>query len=202
MSTAQKLIVYAMFIGASAQGVSAQDSTRLWRHPNLVKTNLFAPVSLFYERALNRRVALQGSIRWLSYTNRHPVNFVNVALEGRFYLNNSKWLLTKEHPCGFYVSPYLKARSLRYINEIGYGFNKVGDLDEIIIKSIGFGGTVGHQWVGQKGFTGDVFLGVGAMPPGLSHYHHTFRYSTVMSTNGFDYHSMDLRAGISLGYAF
>ncbi|WP_256366002.1 hypothetical protein [Spirosoma sp. KCTC 42546] len=40
------------------------------------------------------------------------------------------------------------------------------------------------------------------MPAGLSTYQHTMRYSTVISTNGFDYHRLDLRAGVSLGYSF
>ncbi|QMW04875.1 DUF3575 domain-containing protein [Spirosoma foliorum] len=203
MPTRLRLVVYSLLLSAAtSNSLSAQDSTRRWSRPNLVKTNLFAPVSLFYERALSERFALQGSVRWLSYYERHNVNFVNVALEARFYLNDSYWLQHKDHPAGLYLSPYLKARSLTYINEIGYGFNKVGDLDEVIIKSIGFGGTIGYQWVSRNGFTVDAFLGIGAMPAGLSSYEHTMRYSTVISTNGFTFHSLDSRAGISLGYSF
>ncbi|WP_460670868.1 hypothetical protein [Larkinella ripae] len=182
--------------------VSAQDSARLWRRPNGLKTNLIAPFSLFYERALTQRFALQGSIRWLRYRNPHPENFVNVAVEGRLYLDNRNWLRSKGHPAGFYVSPYLKARRLQLINEIGYGFNKVGDLDEVIIRSIGCGVTVGHQWVARRGFTGDLFVGAGALPQTLSEYRHTQRYGTVRSTSGFEFHSIDLRIGICLGWAF
>ncbi|QDK81585.1 hypothetical protein EXU85_24425 [Spirosoma sp. KCTC 42546] len=140
MAVLLRLTVYIIFVSAATNSdLSAQDSTRHWHRPNGIKTNLLAPVSLFFERALTERFALQGSIRWLSYTERHPVHFVNVALEARFYLNDAHWLAKQAHPAGLYVSPYLKARSLKYINEIGWGFNKVGDLDEVIIQSIGFG---------------------------------------------------------------
>ena len=174
----------------------------MWARPSVLKTNLLAPVSLFYERTLTRHLALQASARWLSYTARHNQWFVNAALEARFYLDGAKRLEAHPHTAGFYMSLYLKARYLRYINEIGYGFNKVGDLDEVVIRSLGFGLTLGHQWVGRRGFTGDVFIGGGTLPPALSQYEHTMRYSGVTSTNGFDYYSLDLRVGVSLGYAF
>lgn len=157
---------------------------------------------MFYERALARRFTLQASARWLNYSQRQPVHFVNIALEARFYLNQTAWLQNKAHPAGLYVSPYIKARRLRYINEIGYGFNKVGNLDEVIIKSIGYGALMGYQWVRLKGLTVDGFLGGGAMPPGLSSYQHTMRLGSLTSSNGFDYHQLDVRAGVSLGYAF
>lgn len=195
-------MLYLLFLIALTSPLFAQRSTLLWRRPNLIKTNLLAPFSLFYERTLSQRFALQASVRWFRYSERHPVHFVNAALEARFYLNELAWLQKKAHCAGLYVSPYVKARNLTYINEIGYGFNKVGDLDEVIIKSIGYGGVVGYQWIDRKNFTIDVFFGIGSMPAGLSSYQHTMRFGSVLSTNGFDYHQLDFRAGVSLGYAF
>lgn len=201
MFSIRRFVLCLLFLSAPMSPLLAQRATPLWPLPNLIKTNLLAPFSLFYERALSQRFALQASVRWLSYSERHPVHFVNAALEARFYLNEPAWLQQQVHCAGLYVSPYVKVRSLTYINEIGYGFNKAGDLDEVIIKSIGYGGGIGYQWVNPKNFTIDAFFGMGSMPAELSSYQHTMRFSHVQSTNGFDYHRLDIRAVVSIGYA-
>ncbi|WP_420151005.1 DUF3575 domain-containing protein [Spirosoma sp.] len=180
----------------------AQDTTRPWRRPNVLKTNLLAPISVFYERALSRQFAIQTSFRWWGFGGADDEHFVNATVEGRFYFDKLASIMELAHPTGFYISPYLKARSLRYVNKIGTGPGNPPALDEVKIRSIGFGLTFGYQWVFKRGLVLDAFFGGGGMPPALSHYQHTMRYSPVTSEVGYDYRSMDLRAGVNLGYAF
>ncbi len=179
----------------------AQDSTWRWNHPNLLKTNLLAPVSLFYERALTPRFALRSSVRWFAINKGlfERQAFINATLEGKIYTGKLSRLYTKSHPTGFFVNPYLKARSMRYVERVNYGANKEGDLDEIKVSSIGIGVTVGYQWVSSRGFVVEVFHGVGGFP--VNQIRHTMRYGTVVSGPN-DYLSLDLRSGVSLGYAF
>ena len=182
-------------------GAWAQDTTRLWSRPNLLKTNLLAPVSLFYERALTRRFAIRFSSRGLKLDRglNEDQAFINATIEGKIYTSQLDRLAAKSHPTGFFINPYLKARSMRYVQRVGYGFNKTGDLDEIKVNSIGLGLTIGYQWVSRRGFVVEVFNGAGVFP--LQRIQHTLRYSTVISDVS-DNHKVDLRSGICLGYAF
>ncbi|QIP12721.1 DUF3575 domain-containing protein [Spirosoma aureum] len=183
--------------------VLAQDSTRLWSRPNVLKTNFLAPISVFYERALTPRFALRTSIRWWQFgIVSKDEQFVNATIEGKFYTAKLSRLMAKEHPSGFFINPYLKVRSLRYVNEIGAGPNKTSELDEIRVKSIGFGLTVGYMWVLKRGFVLELVHGGGFMPDALTSFQHTMRYSAVTSDSGRDYLMLDLRTGVSLGYAF
>ncbi|QJW90412.1 hypothetical protein HNV11_14000 [Spirosoma taeanense] len=182
-------------------GAEAQDATRLWSRPNLLKTNLLAPVSLFYERALSRRSAIRFSSRWLKLPQGYGEDkaFVNATLEGKIYTASLTRLAAKAHPTGIFINPYLKARSMQYVQRVGYGTNKTGDLDEIKVNSIGLGLTIGYQWVSRRGFVIELFNGAGAFP--IQDVQHTLRYGTVIADVG-DYLNLDIRSGISLGYAF
>lgn len=198
----RRLILLILSITACWSSVLGQDTIHRWNRPNLLKTNLLAPISLFYERAITHRFALQANVRWFNYGGLSKSDFINAAVEGRFYLDGPDERRIKTHPTGFYVGPYLKARSLHYINEIGQGLGQGTARDEVFIRSIGLGALVGHQWVGRRGFSGDIFVGGGAMPYALSQYEHTMHYSIVTSDAGYDYYAMDLRIGISLCYSF
>ncbi len=183
--------------------LSAQDTAQRWRRPNVLKTNLLAPISVFYERALTPRFALRTSIRWWQFgVVAKDEKFINATIEGKFYTAKRSRLVVGEHPGGFFVSPYLKARSLRYVNQIGYGFNKVGDLDEVKVQSIGLGLSVGYMWVLKRGFVIELVHGGGFFPDALTSFVHTMRYGTVTSDAGRDYRMLDLRTGVQLGYAF
>lgn len=200
--TGRRLVLLMLTITACCSSVWGQDTTRRWNRPNLLKTNLLAPISLIYERAITHRFALQANVRWFNFGGLSQSDFVNAAVEGRFFLDGSDQRRLKSHPTGFYIGPYLKARSLHYINEIGQGLGKETARDEVFIRSLGVGALVGHQWVGRRGFSGDLFVGGGAMPYALSQYTHTLRYSPVTSDVGYDYYALDFRIGVSLGYAF
>lgn len=183
--------------------VSAQDTAWHWRRPNVLKTNLAAPVSMIYERALTPRFALRTSVRWWQFgIVSKDVKFVNATIEGKFYTRRQGRLMTGEHPAGFFISPYLKARSLRYVNEIGYGTNKTGDLDEVKVQSIGMGLTMGYMWVLKRHFVLELVHGGGFFPDAFTRLRHTMQYSNVTSDSGQDLLRMDLRTGIHLGYAF
>ncbi|MBD2752335.1 DUF3575 domain-containing protein [Spirosoma validum] len=185
------------------KSVYAQDTTRIWTRPNVLKTNLLAPISLFYERALTRRFALRTSVRWWSFGSvTKDSKFANATIEGKFYTAKTGLLLTRGHPTGFFVGLYLKARTLRYVNEVGTGPGNPMALDEIKVQSIGFGVTIGYVWVARRGFVVELAHGMGSMPAALTSYEHTMRYSTVTSDSGRDYLMLDFRTGVSLGYAF
>ncbi len=190
----------ALSLALSARTV-AQDTTDRYARPNVLKTNLLAPPSLFYERALTRRFALRLSTRGLRISRGVYENqsFVNVAVEGKVYTAKPARLAAKPHPTGFFVSPYLKARSMRYIERIGYGFTDPGDLDEIQVKGVAMGLTIGYQWVSHNGFVVELFHGGGGFL--FNNIRHTMRYSTVVSEPN-DYLKIDFRTGVSLGYAF
>lgn len=177
------------------------DTLRRWQRPNVLKTNLLAPVSLFYERAVGDRFALRVSGRWLSGKRLvfEESSFVNATIEGKLYTARTSQLRRKPHPTGFFVNPYLKARSLRYVQRIGYGFNKEGDRDEMVVNSIGAGLTIGYQWVSQNGVAVELFCGPGTFL--TNRIRHTMRYSNVISSPN-DYLNIDFRIGASLGYAF
>ncbi|GAB3940951.1 hypothetical protein GCM10028805_03560 [Spirosoma harenae] len=182
---------------------SAQNTTQCWARPNLLKTNILAPVSVFYERALSPRFALRTSARWWQFgVVAKDVKFVNATVEGKIYTAKMARLTTREHPAGFFVNPYVKVRSLRYVNEIGTGPNKPVELDEIRVKSVGFGLTIGYMWVLKHGFVIELVHGGGFMPEALTSFQHTMRYSTLTSDSGQDYLMADLRSGVSVGYTF
>lgn len=189
------------YVGLSIGGVWAQDTTRLWSRPNLLKTNILAPVSVFYERALTRRFAIRLSSRGLKLPQSLSEDkaFINATIEGKIYTSRLARLAAQAHPTGFFINPYLKARSMQYVQRVGYGFNKIGDLDEVKVNSIGLGLTIGYQWVSRRGFVVEVFYGAGGFP--IQNIQHTLRYSTVTSDVS-DYLKLDFRSGVSLGYAF
>ena len=126
-------------INASAQN---PDTTWRWSRPNVLKTNLLAPVSLFYEWAITRRFALRLSTRALRLPRGtfNEQSFVNATLEGKIYTARPGRLAEKPHPTGFFVNPYLKARSLRGLDYVGIN----PDVFEVeTVKYVGFGLTVG-----------------------------------------------------------
>lgn len=198
------LLAFTTLLLALPTGVLAQDqdTIRLWVRPNVLKTNLLAPVSMFYERALTRRFAFRTSTRWLKLATGGVFNrqeFVKATIEGKIYTARMVNLTAKSHPTGFFVNPYVKARSMTYVERAGYGSTKVGDLDEIKVNSIGVGLTVGYQWVSRRGFVVELCHGVGGFP--VTNIRHTGRYSNVVSGPN-DYLKLDFRTGVSLGYAF
>lgn len=115
------LLAFSTILLALSSGASAQDTTRLWARPNVLKTNLLAPVSLFYERALTRRFALRLSARALKLPQGvlNEQAFVNATVEGKIYTARLANLTAKAHPTGFFVNPYLKIRSLRVLDHVG-----------------------------------------------------------------------------------
>lgn len=195
------LLAFTTILLTLSSGASAQDTTRLWARPNVLKTNLLAPVSLFYERTLTRRFAIRTSARWLKAGRLlfEDEAFVNVTIEGKIYTARLENLTAKEHPTGFFVNPYLKARSLTCVDEIGQGPGNPTARDEIKVNSIGVGLTVGYQWVSRRGVVVELFHGVGGFP--VNNIRHTGRYSNIVSGPN-DYLKLDLRSGVSLGYAF
>lgn len=180
---------------------SAQDTTQRWRRPNVIKTNLLAPVSIFYERALTRRFALRFSARALKLPRGtfNEQEFMNATLEGKIYTARPARLAAKPHPTGFFVNPYLKVRSLRELDYVGLNPDV---FEEETIKSIGLGLTIGYQWVSRRGFVVELFNGFGAMPSALSRYRRLESDGTVTTRLTSDYLKMDWRAGFNLGYAF
>jgi hypothetical protein len=199
--TGRLLFAFTTLSLALPTGALAQDTTRLWSRPNVLKTNLLAPLSVFYERALTRRFALQFSARALKLPRGtfNEQSFVNATVEGKFYTARLVNLTAKDHPTGFFVNPYLKARSLRVNDHIGINPDI---FEEETAKSVGFGLEVGYQWVSRRGFVVEVFHGWGAMPPALGRYRRLESDGTITKVITNSYLTMDLRLGVCLGYAF
>ncbi|GAB3642561.1 DUF3575 domain-containing protein [Spirosoma arcticum] len=201
-SHARRLIFGLILLSlAGPVGGLAQDTTRLWSRPNVLKTNLLAPVSVFYERALTRRFALRLSARALKLPRGtfNEQTFINATVEGKFYTARLVNLTAKGHPTGFFVNPYLKARSLRVNDHVRINPDV---FEKETIKSVGFGVTIGYQWVSRRGFVVEIFHGFGGMPAVLSRYRRLESDGTVTTRSTNDYLKMDWRAGVSLGYAF
>lgn len=172
-------MISALSLGLSTSA-PGQDTIRLWSRPNVIKTNLLAPVSVFYERAITRRFALRLSMRAfagnLAFNNSR---FLNGTIEGKIYTARLVNLTAKAHPAGFFVNPYLKARSLTYNEEIGQGPGNGTARDEIEVKSIGYALTIGYQWVSRRGFVVELFHGIGGFA--INNIRHTGPYSNVTS---------------------
>ncbi|GAB3327688.1 hypothetical protein GCM10027299_28650 [Larkinella ripae] len=168
-----------------------------------MKTNALAPLSLFYERALTRRFVFRTSARWWP---RSLVSgggrFYNATLEGKVYTARRSRLLTRAHPTGFFINPYLKARTLRYVSSISTGVGNVSARDEKDVRSLGFGLALGYQWLIRRRLVIEFIHGQGVLPPSLTSYRHTLRYSTLTTDTSNDYLTFDFRTGIGLGYAF
>ena len=196
-----RLLLILCCLCLSLAPVSAQDTTLHWSRPNVIKTNLLAPVSIFYERAITRRFTLRLSARALKIPAGifKEQSFVNATVEGKIYTARPARLAAQPHPTGFFINPYLKVRSFRDVDHVGINPDIY---EEETIKSIGFGLTIGYQWVSSRGFVVEIFNGFGAMPPGLSRYRRMESDGTLTTTLTNDYLKMDLRAGLSLGYAF
>ena len=77
----------ALTLLTSALSALAQDTTGRWGRPNVIKTNLLAPVSVFYERAITHRFALRLSARALKLLRGtfSEQSFINATVEGKFY---------------------------------------------------------------------------------------------------------------------
>ncbi|MFD1140939.1 DUF3575 domain-containing protein [Larkinella insperata] len=186
----------------SSQAV-AQDTTRLWTRPNALKTNVLAPVSIFYERALTRRLAFRTSARlWPSSLVSGGGRFFNATLEGKLYTARPSRLAANVHPAGLFINPYLKARTLRYVSRISTGVGPPPALDEKEVRSMGFGLAIGYQWVIKQRLVVEVIHGHGVLPPTLTSFRHTRRYSPLTTDTSNEYLTFDFRTGISLGYAF
>jgi hypothetical protein len=108
-------------------------------------------------------------------------------------------LRAQAHPSDFFVNPYLKVRSRHLTERVGLNPDVYA---EERIRSIGFGLTVGYQWVFRRGFVLALFHGAGMMPPALSRYHRTSPDGTVTTDLTNPYLTMDLRSGVALRYAF
>jgi len=193
-------LLIGCLLGAASPS-SAQDTTQRWRRPNVIKTNLLAPVSLFYERALTRRFALRFSARALKLPagTFNEQEFINATLEGKIYTARPARLAEKPHPAGFFLNPYLKVRSLRELDYVGLNPDV---FEEETTKSIGAGLTIGYQWVSRRGVVVEMFNGFGFMPPALGRYRRLESDGTVTTRLTSDYLKMDWRAGFGLGYAF
>lgn len=194
------LLLSLITIG-SALKVVAQDTTWLWKRPNTVKTNLLAPVSLFYERALSQRFALRTSI-WAMAIPRGLFNeqsFINATVEGKIYTGRADRLAQKEHPAGFFVNPYIKVRSLMVMDHVGINPDV---FEQETIRSVGAGLTLGYQWVAKSGFIIELFHGAGLMPVALTRYRRIESDGSITTKISGERLLPDIRSGVSLGYAF
>lgn len=187
-----------------AQPLSAQDSTRQYLRPALVKTNLLGPFSLLVEVPTTARRSVQISVQRSRFRLFSEYRSFSITPEYRFYLSKLAATGRRPAPKGFYVSPYLKYRTVAD-ESIGLFSNRT--LYTVFYKMAGGGAVAGSQFISRGGFTLDAFVGVGYFPrvtyritvPYDSSYQNS--YSRPPEARPQEYR-LDLRVGLCIGLAF
>lgn len=209
-----KAVLITLFIVGAATGIFAQqnqskpeakatfrsgDSVAVYSRPNILKTNLSGPFSLFYEVQLQPKRSLQISI------NRADIGFLwddtkyfSLTPAFKFYVSKKASTIRRPSPSGFYVSPYL-----RYVNirDIGNGLFSGTKFYEVGYNLFGGGATAGYQVIFRRGLTLDFFGGGGYLPLSTSKIKYRYDNNYEVDVRPEDYKA-DIRIGLCIGYAF
>lgn len=98
---------------AAGKPLSIQDSVKLTR-PAVLKTNVFGPFSFFVEVPTAPKQSVQLSTQVVNFNFFDNTRFFSLTLDYRFYLNKLLPSARRPAPNGFYVSPYLKFRTVTH----------------------------------------------------------------------------------------
>lgn len=179
----------------------AQDTTRQFVRPAVLKTNLGEPISLVLEVPTTNRQSLQVSAQYFGIDLFSRVRSFSMTPAYKFYLTKSAGSARRPAPKGFYLSSYLR---YRWIESEGYR-SWGSDAYAVRISSTFGGGVVmGAQFINRWGFTLDGFLGGGYNP--LKSYQVTW-YNLYNSPNpprtpDSNWLRYDIRIGLCIGIAF
>lgn len=177
----------------------AQDSTRQFVRPALLKTNLAGPISLFLEVPTTARQSLQVSVHYLNMEFLFDrARLFNITPSYKFYLSKSVGSARRPAPKGLYLSPYLKYRWIESEMRESWWSPASG---RVAYSMLGGGVVVGAQFINRWGLTLDGFLGGGYNP--LTSYRIIQEYPPnpppKPQLRDLRY---DLRVGLCIGFAF
>ncbi len=176
----------------------AQDSTRQYLRPGLIKTNLTGPFSLLIEVPTANRQSLQLSAKYLTWGLFGKATYVNITPEYRFYLSKQPPSARRPAPKGLYVGPYLRYQS---VVEEHIGILASQRYGTVFYSMFGGGAVVGTQFISRGGFVLDSFLGAGYFP--LMPYRITTERTTYRPPDAKpETYRFDLRLGLCIGLAF
>ena len=181
----------------------AQDTTRQFVRPAVLKTNLLYPFSLSLEMPTARRQSFQFSVHYFGSQGTSPgwspgaqtfgrARYVNVSPEYRFYLSKPA-SARRPAPKGWYIGPYLKYHYERdYSLTSWQGFTHVNER-MVVVSSFGGGVLIGAQLITRGGFVINGSLGRGYFP----FINHRSNRQPELYRYRNDYH-----IGLSIGGAF
>jgi hypothetical protein len=197
---------------ATTPDANTQTINPVRKRLNVLKTDIFSPLSIGYERGLGKHLSLvinglyfpsvsygtpEGTTGYLSLT-KPSVGFLG---EARLYTSKKKAPLN-----GFYVGGYYQFRTLDLLSrKISTTATTETDVEITIPSSFAnLGLMIGGQRIRSRGFTTDLSIGVGI---------YSFSGIPVISNDSNGYlknlswlskmqSGIALRLGLSLGYAF
>lgn len=182
----------------------AQDTTRQFMRPALLKTNLLYPFMLSVEVPTTPRQSFQFNAHYFGMKGTSSMLFtpgtqfsrernVNITPEYRFYLSRSTGSARRPAPRGLYLGPYLTYHyEYQFTSTKWQGTTGINERTESI-SSFGGGVVVGVQFITRGGFVIDGFLGRGYFP--VVNYQPTQENILNRDQN-------DFRFGLSIGGAF
>lgn len=183
----------------------AQDTTRQFVRPAVLKTNLLMPFTLSLELPTTSKQSFQFSAHYLglqgtssawSFTPGEKTfsrsRYVNLIPEYRFYLSKTA-SARRPAPKGWYLGPYLKYHyETNFTSTSTQGFTHVSER-ATSVSSFGGGLLIGAQFITRWGFVVNGFLGRGYFP--------FINYQSTGSTELYRYRN-DYHLGLSIGGAF
>ncbi len=175
----------------------AQDSTRQFVRPTVLKTNLGEPISLVLEAPTVARQSLQVGVQYFGIGFFGRVRLLNLTPAYKFYLSKSVGSARRPAPKGFYLSPYLRYHRFKTETDGGW----TNEFSITTRSMFGGGVVVGAQFINQSGLTLDGFFGGG--------YNFLPRYRVIQSnaqnppsTTDPNWPRYTIRIGLCIGVAF
>ncbi|MES2388815.1 MAG: DUF3575 domain-containing protein [Bacteroidota bacterium] len=177
-----------------------------WRRNSIkFSANLLMP-GITYSFALNNHIALQANVYtssfvyftddWIQLFGGWSGTSTAYTPEVRYYAMEGP-----RGPAGIYMGLYARYRHDEATGEfVNWGFigPSTTDYSKAEMHSFGGGTVVGYQWIAKKGFTLDVFGGVGIMHDKTWTSENAYKHAPIVH-NGFRPSGM---GGCSLGYSF
>lgn len=190
----------------AGQSLCAQDTTRQFVRPVVLKTNLLYPFTLSLEVPTTLRqsfqfnahyLGLQGTSSAWSFTpgeqTYYKRRYVNISPEYRFYISRPA-SARRPAPKGWYIGPYLKYHYEEDFSSTStQGFSSISE-KSVFVSSFGGGVLIGAQLITRGGFVINGSVGTGYFP--FINYQ-----SNRVADESYRYRR-DYHISLSIGWAF
>jgi outer membrane autotransporter protein len=169
-----------------------------------LKTNILAPVSLYYEQPITEKISVNVGASYdvlttgvsLTGGTRSGFSSYSIPVDVRFYLGDPD-----EPNTGFYLGPYIKYRHYGYTLETTSIFTTSTQKNTYSYNALGFGVMAGYQLLITDNLTADFFLGAGY--GGIGSYKYTYTdFSGKEQTENLTIPAFTSRLGACIGYRF